>query len=56
LVLFSGEASGNDIRIVEVEKTISFEQLLDKLQAKYHKRLILQFKDTGKKAIFSFGF
>ena len=43
-----GEASGHDIRIVEVEKSIKFEQLLDKLQSKYSRRLILQFKDSGE--------
>ncbi len=43
-----GEASGHDIRIVEVEKSTKFEQLLDKLQSKYSRRLILQFKDSGE--------
>lgn len=44
--VMQGEASGHDIRIVEVAKDITFEKLLDKLQSKYHRRLVLQFKDA----------
>jgi Ca2+-binding EF-hand superfamily protein len=44
--VMQGEASGHDIRIVEVNKSVTYEQLSEKLQAKYHRRLVLQFKDA----------
>jgi Ca2+-binding EF-hand superfamily protein len=44
--VMQGEASGHDIRIVEVSKNVTYEQLSEKLQAKYHRRLVLQFKDA----------
>ena len=45
--IMQGAASGQDIRIMELPKDrLTFQGLLDTLQRKYHRRLIVQFKDS----------
>ena len=43
--VMQGVASGDDIRIIEAPKSIKFATLLDNLQLKYHRQLVLKFKD-----------
>lgn len=44
--ILTGVQSGDDIRIVEAPKNITFANLLEMLQLKYHRRLVLRFRDA----------